>query len=68
MKIDVTKVETVLATRGLSKTELAKRSGIYPQNISAILRRGVCEPRTAGKLAAGLDVSVSEIIKEEGAE
>ena len=36
------------------------------QNISTIIRRGTCEPRTAGKLAAGLGVSVLEIIAEGG--
>lgn len=33
--------------------------------ISALIRRGKCEPRTAGKLAAGLGVPVSAIIAEE---
>ena len=31
---------------------------------STIIRRGTCEPKTAGKLAAGLGVPVAEIIEE----
>ena len=32
------------------------------QNISAIIKRGTCEPKTAGKLAVGLGVPVAEIV------
>ena len=58
-------IETTMAERGLTKKALAEHCGISAQNISTIIRRGTCEPRTAGKLAAGLGVPVSEIIKEE---
>lgn len=64
MTIDTIWVETTVAERGLTKSELAARSGISRQSLSTILRRGTCEPKTAGKLAAGLGVPVAEIIKE----
>ena len=58
-------IETMLAERGLTKTEYAANCGISRQNVSTIIRRGTCEPKTAGKLAAGLGVSVAEIIAKE---
>ncbi len=64
MTINTLKLETMLAERGLTKSALAQSCGISRQNISTIIRRGTCEPKTAGKLAAGLGVPVAEIIKE----
>lgn len=66
MTINIAKLETMLAERGLTKTAYAQSCGISRQNISTIIRRGTCEPRTAGKLAKGLGVPVSDII-EKGA-
>lgn len=66
MIIDAVRIETILAQCGTTKTELARKCGMSRQNISTIIRRGTCEPRTAGKLAAGLGVSVLEIIAEGG--
>ena len=65
MYISTTKINLIRAEQGLTATELAKRSGVSRQNISTIIRRGTCEPKTAGKLAAGLGVPVAEIIREE---
>lgn len=64
MTINTQCIETMLAERGLTKKSLAERCGISAQNVSTIIRRGTCEPKTAGKLAAGLGVPVAEIIKE----
>lgn len=65
MKIKTRSIHLILAEKGLTKAALAEQCGIAPQNISTILGRGICEPVTAGKLARGLDVSVSEIVEEE---
>lgn len=65
MNINATRIETLLAEQSLTKTELAEKCGIARQNISIIIRRGTCEPRTAGKLAAGLGVRVADIIEKE---
>ena len=65
MTINTTKIETALAERGLTKAAYAQCCGISRQNISTIIRRGTCEPKTAGKLAAGLGVPVMDIIKKE---
>lgn len=64
MTINTTKIETMLAERGLTKAALAANCGISRQNVSTIIRRGTCEPKTAGKLAAGLGVPVADIIEE----
>lgn len=65
MTINAMRIETMLAERGLAKAAYAQNCGISRQNVSTIIRRGTCEPKTAGKLAAGLGVPVTEIIREE---
>ena len=66
MYINATRIEMLLAEQGLTKAALAGKCGISRQNISTIVRRGTCEPKTAGKLAAGLGVKVADIIEQEG--
>lgn len=63
MEISITRIEAILAERNMTKTKLAAKSGISRQNISTIIRRGTCEPRTAGKLAAGLGVPLTDILE-----
>ena len=65
MKVNAIKIESLLAVQGLTKTELAKKAGMSRQNVSTVVRRGTCEPRTAGKLACALGVDVSDIIESE---
>lgn len=65
MTINTQRIETMLAERGLTKATYAKICGISRQNVSTIIRRGTAEPKTVGKLARGLGVSVVDIIKEE---
>lgn len=64
MKLDVMRIVLILAERGMTKAELAARSGVSRQQISTIMGRGTCAPKTAGKLAAGLGIPVAEITKE----
>ena len=64
MNISTAKIETMLAERSMTKIMLAEKCDISRQSISTIIRRGTCQPRTAGKLAAGLGVPVSAIIEE----
>lgn len=64
MNINAAKIELLLAKRGMTKAALADRCGICRQNISIVIRRGTCEPKTAGKLAKGLGVPVDDIISE----
>mgnify|MGYP000162757329 CR=1 FL=1 len=65
MNINIIKIETLLAEKGMTKKNLAENCHMTRQNISTIIRRGTCEPKTAGKLARGLGVSVSELIADE---
>lgn len=62
MVINVVRIETMLAEQCMTKTELAMKCGISRQNVSTIIRRGSCEPKTAGKLAEGLGVCISDIV------
>lgn len=63
MTINTIRIEMLLAERGLTKAAYAQNCGISRQNVSTILRRGTCEPKTAGRLATGLGVPVAEIIE-----
>jgi DNA-binding XRE family transcriptional regulator len=64
MKLDIMKIVRMLAELGMTKSELASKSGVSRQQISTIIGRGTCCPKTAGKLAAGLGIPVGEIMKE----
>ena len=63
MTINVVKIEAKIAELGITKKALAENCGVSAQNISTIIRRGTCEPKTAGKLAMGLGLPVQEIIQ-----
>ena len=65
MKINSKKINVLLAEERINQTKLAERSGILRQNVSTIIRRGTAEPKTVGKLAQGLGVSVADIIRKE---
>lgn len=65
MNVSAIKIESLLAMHGLTKTELAKKAEMSRQNVSTVIRRGTCEPRTAGKLATALGVDVLDIIETE---
>lgn len=65
MKINSVRIEERLAELGCTKKEVSVRCGISAQNISTIVRRGTCEPKTAGKLATGLGLNVSDIAMRE---
>ena len=65
MKIDVRAIDVKLAEKGMTRAALAESSGICRQSVSMVLNRGSCTPVTAGKLAAALDISVSEIASEK---
>lgn len=65
MKLNTTTILLIMAEKRLTKSELASASGITRQQLSTIMGRGSCMPRTAGKLASGLGVPVSRIAKEE---
>lgn len=63
MKVDAQRLDILLAQQCKSMSDL--RAGISPQTLARI-RKG-CEvlPKTAGKIAMGLGVSVADILKKE---
>ena len=64
MEIDALKISILLAERQKTQSQLAVECSVTRQNISRILAKGRCNPVTAGKIASGLGVHVSEIMKE----
>lgn len=64
MKIDVRKIQCLMADGGIRQKDIAARTGTPYQSLSAVMRRGTCLPVTAGKIAAALGVSTSEIMLE----
>lgn len=65
MKIRTQKILIALAEAEITKQEFAAMSGISRQSLSKILRRGSCEPITAGRIARAMNISVSELMEEE---
>lgn len=63
MKINSNRIRIMLAEAGKSQADLSEDSGLSKQSISAALARGTCRITTAGKLAHGLGVSVTEILE-----
>lgn len=63
MTIDNKKFLVVLAERGLSMNELAKKANLSRQRVNVILNSKKITPVVAGKLARALNVSVEEIIE-----
>lgn len=63
MKLNVQKIEVLIAKQGITRAQLAARSGCSRQNLSTIVRRGTAEPRTVGKLAAGLGCQIEDLLE-----
>ena len=66
MELNTRRVDVLLAERGMKRKNLAEASGLSKSNLSTVLRRGTCTTSTAGRIARGLGVSVTEIIREGG--
>ena len=65
MKLDIFKINTLLAEKELSKSQLADKSNISKQWLYMILGRGYASSKMINKLAKGLNVEVSEILAKE---
>lgn len=60
--------DLLLARRGLTVTSLAQRVQMDTSNVCHILTRGTCRPHNAQRIAAALDLDITQIIVEETAE
>lgn len=63
MEIDALKVKVLMAEQRKTQVKLSEECSVSRQNISRILAKGRCSPITAGKIAEGLGVHVSAIMK-----
>ena len=65
IKLDALAIKKFMAEKRMTTAELARLSGINSNTITRATKRGTCTVKTAGLIAAALDVSVEEIWKEE---
>ena len=64
MEISKNAIEMILAERQLDKSKLSEKIGCNRSWLSAVINRETCRPATAGRIAKGLEVPVSEILKK----
>lgn len=65
MKLDVFKIQLIMAEAEMNLSDVAKKTENNRQNISLVLRRGTCTTKMAGKIAHALGVAVREIVVPE---
>lgn len=64
MQLSRVKINLVLARKQMTVTQLAEKCGISRNRVNVILNSRTVSPMTAGKLAAALEVDVTEIIEQ----
>lgn len=64
MRVDRVKFAAAIAAADIRLGTLAERSGVSRATITAIRSGKSCSESTAGKLAAGLGVTVAEIVQQ----
>lgn len=65
MEISKKAIEMILADQQLDKSKLSEKIGCNRSWLSQVISRESCRPATAGRIARGLGVPVSEILKED---
>ena len=65
MKLNVFKLELLIAEKGLNYKQFAKIAKVSRQQLSTIRGRGTCQTDTAFKLSKALQVPLTTIIKED---
>lgn len=58
-------IEVLAASKGMNLSQLAEKADVSRQTLSTIKNRCTCKALTAYKLAAALDVDVTEILQED---
>lgn len=64
MKLNVLKIQIMMAEKGMTIKKLAEVSGISRQTISSIISGKGCSLKVAYKIAKALGLELEEIIKE----
>ena len=62
MKINIEKINILMAKKALPAYKLADLAGVSRQTISTVRYRGTCSTTTAIKIANGLGVEIEELI------
>ena len=65
MNISKQKIQYLMAGKKMTMTSLAAASGMSRQQLSVIVAKETCTPASAGKIAEGLRVDVTEILAKE---
>ncbi len=65
MKLNLHRIQMIMAERQMSKGALARRMRIAGCTLTAKFRRGRCSPSSAGRMAEALGVPVAEIAEPE---
>lgn len=65
MKINSDAIKLIIAKNNMNLSTFAKKINISRQWLGVVLSRGYASPQIVNKLAKGLNVEVSEIIKSE---
>ena len=65
MKLSKKKIRQILARRQMSATQVAERCGKSRQWASSVMSGKKIAPKTAGMIAAALEVDITEILEEE---
>ena len=65
MKLDLQRIQMIMAERQMSKGALSRLMGIAGCTLTAKFRRGRCSPSSAGRMAEALEVPVAEIAEPE---
>lgn len=64
MKLNVLKIQIMMAEKGMTIKKLAEVSGVSRQTISCIISGKGCSLKVAYKIAKALGLELEEIIKE----
>jgi putative transcriptional regulator len=64
MRLNVLKVQILMAERKMTIKKLAEISGVSRQTISYIISGKSCSPQVAFKIAEALEIDLEQIAKE----
>jgi transcriptional regulator with XRE-family HTH domain len=65
MRLDRKQIELALARLSMDQKDFSMKSGISTALISKAAREGSISTKTAGLIAAGLDVPIGKLVKED---